>query len=53
MAKKFLEVGKCSYCDDPIYKHQEMTVKEGKKYHGGCYRLIIKEQAENKEVSIG
>jgi len=48
MSKEFnvREVGKCLYCDDPIYFHQEMTVIKGKKYHKGCYSIKLTEESE-------
>ncbi len=38
------KVGKCRYCNDPIYDFQEIKVINGKKYHEGCYKIMKREQ---------
>ncbi len=48
------EIGKCSYCNDPIYDFQKVDVKGDLVHlHRGCVQIRAEEKRQFDEKKVG
>ena len=46
-------IGKCAYCDDPLYDFEEFAGKGKVKYHIGCYKIrLTKSELEEDQQTL-